>query len=152
MTESPKTDTTRLLRAWAAGDEQSLNQLVPRVHRELRRLAARLLRNEREGCSLQATDMVQEVYQRLMAASQLDWQHRAHFFAVAATMMRRILLNRARRHAAAKRGANGALVNLDSGRRFIAQALARIDRSRRCPANSRHSRPPQGPHGCAPNS
>ncbi len=113
MTGLPQTDTTQLLRAWAGGDEQSLNELVPRVHRELRRLAARLLQNERDGCSLQATDMVQEVYLRLIDASQLDWQHRAHFFAVAATMMRHILLDRARRRAAAKRGGNCALVNLD---------------------------------------
>jgi len=140
MTEPPETDTTQLLRAWAGGDEQSLNQLVPRVHRELRRLAARLLQNERDGCSLQATDMVQEVYLRLMDASQLDWQHRAHFFAVAATMMRRILLDRARRHAAVKRGANRALVDLDRvadlslqrSHELIAlddalQALARVD-------------------------
>jgi len=113
MIDSTKADTTQLLRAWAGGDEQSLNDLVPRVHRELRRLAARLLQNERDGCSLQATDMVQEVYVRLMDARQLDWQHRAHFFAVAATVMRRILLDRARRHAAAKRGANCQVVDLD---------------------------------------
>ena len=103
MAESPRAETTNLLRAWAEGDEEALNALVPRVHRELRRLAGHFLQKERAGLSLQATDLVQEVYLRLVNASKLDWQHRAHFFAVSATMMRRILLDRARRRCAAKR-------------------------------------------------
>lgn len=77
---------------------------MPRVHRELRRLAGSFMQKENSGLSLQATDLVQEVYLRLVDANQLDWQHRAHFFAVSATMMRRILLDRARRRCAAKRG------------------------------------------------
>ena len=71
---------------------------------KLRRMAARLLGNERPGHSLQSADLVHEVYLRLVNARDLDWQHRAHFFAVSATLMRRILLDRARRQAAAKRG------------------------------------------------
>ena len=103
MADSPQAETTNLLRAWAEGDEKALDALVPRVHRELRRLAGHFLQKERAGLSLQATDLVQEVYVRLVNASKLDWQHRAHFFAVSATMMRRILLDRARRRCAAKR-------------------------------------------------
>ena len=103
MADSPQAETTNLLRAWSEGDEEALSALVPRVHRELRRLAGHFLQKERAGLSLQATDLVQEVYLRLVNASELDWQHRAHFFAVSATMMRRILLDRARRRCAAKR-------------------------------------------------
>jgi RNA polymerase sigma factor (TIGR02999 family) len=113
MAGSPATDTTQLLRAWAGGDERALTDLVPRVHLELSRLAGRLLQNERPGLTLQATDLVQEVYLRLVDIHQLDWQHRAHFFAVAATMMRRILLDRARRRCAAKRGRRLAVVDID---------------------------------------
>lgn len=104
MGGSTTADTTQLLRAWAEGDSEALEQLTPRVYRELRHLAARLLRNERPGYTLQSTDLVHEVYLRLVNAEELNWQHRAHFFAVAATLMRRILLDRARRKAAAKRG------------------------------------------------
>jgi RNA polymerase sigma factor (TIGR02999 family) len=104
MEGSTAADTTQLLRAWAEGDSGALEQLTPRVYRELRHMAARLLRNERPGYSLQSTDLVHEVYLRLVNAQELNWQHRAHFFAVSATLMRRILLDRARRKAAAKRG------------------------------------------------
>src|ERR1700744_2245422 len=104
MIDPAVAETTQLLRAWAGGDEQALPELVPRVHRELRRLAGHMMKNERPGNTLQATDLVQEVYLRLVDVHRLDWQHRAHFFAVSATLMRRILLDRARRRAAAKRG------------------------------------------------
>jgi RNA polymerase sigma factor (TIGR02999 family) len=107
MMEKSNADTTQLLRAWAGGDSNALEQLTPRVYRELRRVAARLLQNERPGFSLQSTDLVHEVYLRLVNARELEWQHRAHFFAVAASLMRRILLDRARRRAAAKRGGQG---------------------------------------------
>jgi RNA polymerase sigma factor (TIGR02999 family) len=104
MADPSQLETTQLLRAWAGGDERALTELVPRVHKELCRLAGHFLQNERPGVSLQAADLVQEVYLRLVDINQLDWQHRAHFFAVSATMMRRILLDRARRRSAAKRG------------------------------------------------
>jgi RNA polymerase sigma-70 factor, ECF subfamily len=113
MADSPATDTTRLLRAWAEGDERALTDLVPRVHIELRRLAGRLLQSERSGLTLQTADLVQEAYLRLVDIHQLDWQHRAHFFAVSATIMRRILLDRARRRCAAKRGRRVAAVDID---------------------------------------
>ena len=124
MEGSTAADTTQLLRAWADGDSGALEQLTPRVYRELRHLAARLLRNERPGYTLQSTDLVHEVYLRLVNAEELNWQHRAHFFAVAATLMRRILLDRARRKAAAKRG--GRPQPLDVSKAVdIAQARAR---------------------------
>src|ERR1039458_6924341 len=86
MADPSQTHTTQLLRAWAGGDRQALTQLVPRVHHELCRLAGHFLQNERPGMSLQAADLVQEVYLRLVDVEQLDWQHRAHFFAVSATV------------------------------------------------------------------
>jgi RNA polymerase sigma factor (TIGR02999 family) len=113
MAESTPGETTQLLRAWAGGDEQALTELVPRVHRELRRLAGHFMQNERAGSTLQATDLVQECYLRLVDINQLDWHHRAHFFAVAAKLMRRILVDRARRRCAAKRGLRPAAVDLD---------------------------------------
>jgi len=124
MTAPSTSETTQLLRAWAAGDDQALAALVPRVHRELRRLAGRFLQKERPGDTLQATDLVQEVYVRLVDLNQIDWQHRAHFFALSATLMRRILLDRARRRAAAKRGGKAQPLDLSKAL-DVAQARAR---------------------------
>ncbi len=114
MAETSAPDTTQLLRAWANGDKRALTQLVPRVELELRRLAGHYLQNERPGATLQATDLVQELYVKLMDIRQLDWQHRAHFFAISATMMRRILVDRARRNAAAKRGKKPVIIDLQN--------------------------------------
>src|SRR5215510_9419387 len=97
-------EVTELLRRWSGGDEQALEQLVPVVYKELRRLAQYHLRRERAGHTLQSTALVHEVYLRLRGADEPDWQNRAHFFAVAARMMRRILVDHSRRHAADKRG------------------------------------------------
>lgn len=124
MGDSSTAETTQLLRAWADGDAEALRELTPRVYRELRRLAARLLQNERPGYTLQSADLVHEVYLRLVNARELDWQHRAHFFAVAATLMRRILLDRARRRLAAKRGGKAQPLDFDQSL-DIAQAKAR---------------------------
>ena len=106
-------ETTQLLRAWAGGDAQALEELTPRVYRALRRIAQHHLRNERPGNSLQATDMVHEAYLELIDIRNVDWQHRAHFFAVSAQIMRHILLDRARRRVAAKRGGHAERVDLD---------------------------------------
>ncbi len=124
MPDSSTADTTQLLRAWAQGDSAALEQLTPRVYRELRRVAARLLQNERPGHSLQSADLVHEAYLRLVNARELDWQHRAHFFAVSATLMRRILLDRARRRIAAKRGAKAQPLDLTQAL-DVAQVKAR---------------------------
>jgi len=106
-------ETTQLLRAWADGDRGALERLTPRVYRTLRRIAGHQLQNERPGQTLQATALVHEAYLKLIDITNVDWQHRAHFFAVSAQIMRRILLDRARRRVAAKRGGNAAKVNLD---------------------------------------
>jgi RNA polymerase sigma factor (TIGR02999 family) len=113
MADSSVSETTELLRAWAGGDQDALAALVPRVYRELRRLAGRCLRNERPGQTFEITDLVHEAYLHLADASQLDWQHRSHFFAVSATLMRRILVDRARRRTAAKRGGRAASIDVE---------------------------------------
>ncbi len=104
MAHSSSLDTTRLLLAWRAGDEQALAQLTALVHDELRRLAARYMRRERADHTLQATALVNEVYLQLIDQRQVDWQNRAHFIGVAARLMRQILVDHARAHAALKRG------------------------------------------------
>jgi RNA polymerase sigma factor (TIGR02999 family) len=106
-------ETTRLLRAWAAGDADALEQLTPRVYNELRRIAARMMRGEREEITIQTTALVHEAYLKMVDVDNVDWRHRAHFFAVSAQIMRHILLDRARRRLAAKRGGAAARIDLD---------------------------------------
>ncbi len=97
-------ETTQLLRAWANGDQGALKELTPRVYDELRRIAGHFMRNERPGRTIQTTALVHEAYLKLIDIDNVDWQHRAHFFAVSAQIMRHILLDQARRRVAAKRG------------------------------------------------
>ena len=106
-------ETTQLLRAWAGGDRGALERLTPRVYRELRRIAGRHMQNERAGQTMQATALVHEAYLKLIDIKNVDWQHRAHFFAVSAQIMRHILLDRARRRVAAKRGGKAERVDFD---------------------------------------
>lgn len=106
-------DTTRLLRAWTAGDPAALEQLTPRVYQELRRIAGQYIQNERVERTVQTTALVHEAYLKLIDVTNVDWQHRAHFFAVSARIMRNILLDSARRRRAAKRGAGMAKISLD---------------------------------------
>jgi RNA polymerase sigma factor (TIGR02999 family) len=106
-------ETTRLLRDWANGDQAALDHLTPRVYRELRRMAGNFMKNENPGRSMQATALVHEAYLKLIDVDNVDWQHRAHFFAVAAQIMRHILLDAARKRGAGKRGGNAERVNLD---------------------------------------
>jgi RNA polymerase sigma factor (TIGR02999 family) len=113
MPDSSCSETTQLLRAWAAGDEEALDQLTPRVYQELRRIAGRLMRNERPGKTIQTTALVHEAYLKLIDIDNVEWQHRAHFFAISAQVMRHILLERARRSRAAKRGGEAARIDLD---------------------------------------
>jgi RNA polymerase sigma factor (TIGR02999 family) len=91
-------EATLLLRAWGGGDRGALDRLTPIVYEELRRLARRYLKNERPGHSLQATALVNEAYIRLANYKHMQWQDRNHFFAVSARLMRRILVEHARRH------------------------------------------------------
>lgn len=102
-----QTDITRLLRAWSSGDAQALERLTPLVYQELRRLARGVFRGERAGHTLQPTALVHEAFTRLVNA-EVSWQSRAHFFALAARQMRRILVNHAEAKRSAKRG--GGLV------------------------------------------
>jgi RNA polymerase sigma factor (TIGR02999 family) len=111
--QSECSETTQLLRAWAAGDQGALEQLTPRVYDELRRIAGHFMRNEQPGRTMQTTALVHEAYLKLIDVSNVDWQHRAHFFAISAQIMRHILLDHARRRVAAKRGGAAARVNLD---------------------------------------
>lgn len=106
-------ETTQLLRAWAGGDHAALEELTPRVYRTLKRIAGHQMRNERTGHTLQATALVHEAYLELIDIKNVDWQHRAHFFAVSAQIMRHILLDRARRKLTTKRGGSADHVNLD---------------------------------------
>src|SRR5687768_2965547 len=97
-------DVTTLLDAWRRGDREALERLLPLVYSELRRIAARQLKNERPGHTLQPTALVHEAYLRLADQRHVDWQNQAHFFGVAAQVMRRVLVDYARRRGAAKRG------------------------------------------------
>jgi RNA polymerase sigma factor (TIGR02999 family) len=106
---------TGLLRAWGRGDLQARNELLPLVYRELRQRAAGYLRRERLDHTLQPTALVHEAYIRLVGQRRLTWQNRAHFFGVSAQMMRRILVDHARAHQAARRPGAGLRVSLTEG-------------------------------------
>ena len=112
--DQPAAETTQLLHAWAAGDRNALEALTPRVYQELRRLAGHYMRGEHSGNTLQTTALVHEAFLRLIDGKSVAWQDRAHFLAVCAQLMRRILLDGARRRSAAKRGGVGSRVNLDN--------------------------------------
>jgi RNA polymerase sigma factor (TIGR02999 family) len=120
--ETAPDDISALLRAWSGGDQRALALLTPIVYEELRRLAHHYMRRERAGHSLQTTALVNEAYLRLVDYKRMQWQNRAHFLAVSAQAMRRILVDHARRHNA-KRGAKAEHVSLD------AEAVMCSDRS-----------------------
>jgi RNA polymerase sigma factor (TIGR02999 family) len=104
---------SRLLQAWGRGEMQARDDLMPVVYRELRRRAGAYLRRERQDHTLQPTALVHEAYMRLVGQERVAWQNRAHFFAIASHMMRRILIDYAREHEAAKRPGAGVKVMLD---------------------------------------
>jgi RNA polymerase sigma factor (TIGR02999 family) len=106
-------DITELLNRWRAGEQGAFDELVPRVYGELRAMAANLLRNERPGHLLDTGALVHEAYMRLVDQTRIDWNGRAHFFGAAATAMRRILVDQARRRLATKRGAAAVHETLD---------------------------------------
>lgn len=109
--DSQTSETTQLLLAWADGDAKALEVLTPRVYRELRRMAASFVKGEREGQTLQATALVHEVYLRLIDVHNVNWQGKAHFFAICAQMMRHILVDAARKRSTGKHG--GGLRRID---------------------------------------
>lgn len=106
-------EVTRLLVELTDGNRTVLDELLPLIYDELRRLARNYLRRERSDHTLQATALVHEAYMRMVDQSRVRWQNRAHFFGVAAQMMRRILVDHARRHVAEKRGSGGEKLALD---------------------------------------
>src|SRR5579864_6712086 len=113
MAAAPEQDITALLHAWRSGNRDALNELIPVVYDELHRLARARMRHERPGHTLQTTVLVNEAYLRLVNIRQVQWQDRAHFFAVSAELMRRILVDHARSLAYLKRGGGAAPVTLD---------------------------------------
>src|SRR5262245_47453572 len=143
MRPSPK-EITLWLDAWSNGDQSALNQLIPLVHKELHQLAKRYMRKERRrgytGVTMQTTVLVNEAYLRLIDAVNVRWENRAHFFAIAAQLMRRILVDYARSRNCAKRGGAAQHVSLQEAAVFSKErapdlvaldealsALARID-------------------------
>src|SRR5579863_9219589 len=114
MSNLDQAETTRLLRDWAEGDRAALDILAPRVYKELRRIAGNLMRAEQDGRTLSATALVHEAYLRLVDVSRIEVEHRSHFLALAAKVMRQILLDKARRRRAAKRGDGAIRVDLDA--------------------------------------
>ena len=98
---------------WRAGDASALERLIPLVHDELRRLARQCMRREREGHTLQTTALVNEAYLRLVNSSRVEWHDRAHFFAIASQLMRRVLVDEARKHHFQKRGGGFTRITLD---------------------------------------
>jgi RNA polymerase sigma factor (TIGR02999 family) len=113
MDATGSAEVTALLKAWSGGDRAALDRLIPVVHQELRRMARRYMRNERGGNTLQTTALVNEVYLRLVDIKNVDWRHRAQFFAISARMMRRILVDAARARGSHKRGGGAERVNVD---------------------------------------
>jgi len=113
MKEPPSHEVTHLLQAWSNGDGGALDKLMPLVYNELHRLAERYMAAERPGHTLQTTALVNEAYLRLVDVREVSWQNRAHFFAVSAQFMRRILVEFARSRHALKRGAESPPVSLE---------------------------------------
>ncbi len=119
-------EVTRLLLAWSDGDRAALDQLMPIVYSELRRLAHRHLGGERPGHTLQTTALVNEAYIRLVGQGPLQWQNRAHFFAVSAQLMRQILVDYARARRNAKRGGGAVKVTLDEAAEVSTERAAEM--------------------------
>lgn len=113
MSAPVETEISQLLIEWGRGDQEALDRLMPLVYDELRRLATRHLRRERPDHTLQTTALVHEAYLALVGQRQANWQNRAQFFAIAAQLMRRILVDYARSHRAAKRGGDYLKLSLD---------------------------------------
>ena len=125
-------DITRLLKAWGRGDSAALDRLTPLVYEQLHRMARNYMRSERPGHTLQATALVNEAFVRLVDTRDLEWTDRAHFFAVCARVMRRILVDTARSRAATKRGgqagrvAHSTAINLDNLPTHAAEITAQV--------------------------
>jgi RNA polymerase sigma factor (TIGR02999 family) len=122
-------DITQLLVEWSDGNQSALDELYPLVYDELHRLARRYMSRERKGHTLQTTALINEAYVRLVDQRNVHWANRSHFFAISAQIMRRILIDHARRHAYAKRGGGAQQISLDEAAVVSGQAseLLRLD-------------------------
>lgn len=110
---TPQHQITQLLAEWSDGNQSALDELYPLVYNELHRLARRYMSRERKGHTLQTTALINEAYVRLVDQRNVHWANRSHFFAISAQIMRRILIDHARRHAYAKRGGGAQQVSLE---------------------------------------
>ena len=119
-------EITELLRAWRLGDEKALDKLTPHVYRELHRAAKRCMKGERDGHTLQTTGLINELYLRLGDLQQVDWQNRAHFFALCARQMRRILTDQARARQSDKRGGGAQAISLDAAPTVSSQSQPEV--------------------------
>jgi RNA polymerase sigma factor (TIGR02999 family) len=119
-------EVTQLLQAWREGDESALEQLMPMVYDELRRIAQWFMRNERKGHTLQTSALINEAYLRLVERDGVDWQGRAHFFGVAAQAMRRVLVDYARARNYQKRAGQARQVSLDEAANIAEERAAEI--------------------------
>lgn len=113
MGDRPKDEVTQILREWSGGDGDAASRLMPLVYDEMRRQARSYLSRERGGHTLQPTALVHEAFLRLVDQTRVDWKNRAHFFGMASTMMRRVLIDHARSHATDKRGGDAIRLSID---------------------------------------
>ena len=132
MTAPLPSEVTRLLQAWGGGDHAALEKLVPLVNAELRRLARRYMGQETAGHTLQPTALINEVYLRLIDWHGVRWQDRAHFFGVSAGLMRRTLVDHARRHRTSKRGGHALTLSFDEAAVVPQERTRGSHRNRRC--------------------
>jgi RNA polymerase sigma factor (TIGR02999 family) len=121
MTVAATEDVTEILLAWRGGDHSALDRLMPLVYAELRRMAQRCLHGEHSPIALETTSLVHEVYLRLVQTSRVQWRDRNHFFALTAQLMRRVLVDEARRKAVDKRGGGLTRITLDEGLAVVAE-------------------------------
>lgn len=126
LTTRPPHQVTQLLQQWSEGDEDALARLMPLVHDELHRLAHQHMRRESAGHVLQTSALINEAYLRLVDQPQIRWQGRAHFFGIAARLMRRILVDEARKRNAAKRGGSFIQVPLDEANTLVQEQAANV--------------------------
>jgi RNA polymerase sigma factor (TIGR02999 family) len=126
MTRPSEQGITQLLEAWGNGDQQALEQLTPLVFKELHRLAERYMADERPGHTLQTTALVNEAYLRLVDVRGVSWQNRAHFFALCARTMRRILIDFARSHQYQKRGGDAVAVAIEDALEVMEQPTVNL--------------------------
>jgi RNA polymerase sigma-70 factor (ECF subfamily) len=126
MTASSPEEVTGLLLAWGGGDAAALDRLMPLVYAELRRMARRRIRRERPGQTLQTTALVHEAYFRLVDQDRVRWKDREHFFAIAAELMRRILVDHARKRGSAKRGGDATRIRFEDAASFSEERAADV--------------------------